>query len=209
MRAKQVYENIRFERGKDPKRALAVGKYSNPKVVLFEEIHEYCENEGWPGFEKTTPIEWEWEEPTFQAISIPDKGLKWSKVKTYTLYLTENAVKCFVEYTDKDGTPDQDEYTVESFKHWIRILETNHTKRLIPVTDTSGSMTKIGPSYGYGSFKHIPESVNFERGQDPKTSMGLGKAANPFVIYFAEREVDDDGYVTGPLPEDHSQNTWF
>jgi len=57
--------------------------------------------------------------------------------------------------------------------------------------------------------KLVIENIRFQRGKDPKTSMGIGKATNPFVIEYAEREVDDDGYITGPLPEDHSQDTWY
>ena len=57
--------------------------------------------------------------------------------------------------------------------------------------------------------KYVNENISFERGQDPKTSMGIGKAGNPFVIDFMQEEYDADGRVDGPLPEDHSQDTWF
>lgn len=194
MRAKQVYENIRFERGKTPGKAMEIGKYSHPYVELFEEMHEYCENDGFPGWQEVTPIEWNWKEPTFKAVSIPDKGLKWSQVKTYNFYLMEDksGVGLDVAFTDVDGNPTENYYTITSFTHFTRLLESLHTRHI--AFDRSGSMA---------------ESVNFQRGQDPKSAMEIGKAANPFVIEYAEREVDDEGYITGPLPEDHNQNTWF
>jgi len=57
--------------------------------------------------------------------------------------------------------------------------------------------------------RFIYEAQEFKRGKDPKASMEIGKANNPFVIEFMEEESDDNGRVTGPLPKDHNQETWF
>lgn len=188
-----LQENVNFQRGRNPKRSMTIGHSKiYPEKVLFEEIHEYIENDGWPGWEEVTPIEWNWKEPTFKATAKRGSGLKKGSEKIYTFYLTEKeGVVLFIEYYIEDVGEDQSEFYIENFSHWIKILESEHTRHM--------------------EFNHGPafESVNFQRGQDPKSSMGIGKAANPFVIVLGEREVDDDGYITEPLPEDHNQDTWF
>jgi hypothetical protein len=132
-----VRESISFKRGKDPKRTMEVGKYSNPKAVLLEEIHEYIKNDGWPGWEDVWSIEWQRKEPTFAALAKKDKGLNRGMYKKYVFYLTKDkGVLLFLEaYNGKNLEMlfDQTEYHIRDFKHFISILQSNHTIRMTPV----------------------------------------------------------------------------
>ena len=55
----------------------------------------------------------------------------------------------------------------------------------------------------------VYESLNFERGQDPKTSMGIGKVANPIKIISVEEEQYEGGRVMSlDDVEKANENTW-
>jgi len=55
----------------------------------------------------------------------------------------------------------------------------------------------------------VTESVNFERGEDPKTSMGIGKIANATKILYVEEEQWEGGRVSSKEDlEQSGGNTW-
>lgn len=58
--------------------------------------------------------------------------------------------------------------------------------------------------------RFVYESLYFERGQDPKTSMRIGKAANALKIFSVDKEMWDGGvvYDINSLPKEHQANTW-
>jgi hypothetical protein len=57
MEAQFVYENMRFQRGQDPKSAMSIGAaYKHPFFYLYNEIHKYCSNSKYPEFDKVTKI---------------------------------------------------------------------------------------------------------------------------------------------------------
>jgi hypothetical protein len=128
-------ESLGFERGREPKRALRVGHaHLYPDKDLFIEIHEFWENlkEGdWPyGFEGVSPIKWEAKEPNFRVLFKNHKG----EQNEYVIYLAkEEGVVMFYDYYVDGGDVKvhrDEEYHVEDFKHFIRILETNHYQYL-------------------------------------------------------------------------------
>ena len=56
----------------------------------------------------------------------------------------------------------------------------------------------------------VNESINFERGLDPKASMGIGKASNPLIITSVEEEYWGGGRVqSNEDVEKADQNTWM
>ena len=56
----------------------------------------------------------------------------------------------------------------------------------------------------------VRENINFERGLDPKASMGIGKASNPLIITSVEEEYWDGGRVqSNEDVEKADQNTWM
>jgi len=57
--------------------------------------------------------------------------------------------------------------------------------------------------------RFVYERLDFERGQDPKTSMGIGKAANPIKIHSMEEEEWEGGRVSSLEDvEKANDNTW-
>ena len=157
MKVKFIYENINFERGQDPKSSIGIGHAKlYPSKTLFKRIYKYWEKvpeTGWPKeFEELTPIIWSIKEPKFNVILKINNKLE---ENSYTFYLTEDGVVMFYDhYIDTNEGQrkyKEKEYYIEDFIHFIRILQSNHTQII-----------------------NVKESLDFERGKDPRQAMDLG-----------------------------------
>jgi len=153
-----ITETQHFERGLEPKSAIGVGHaHLYPEKELFKRIYSYWEKvpeTGWPyDFEELTPIRWTSPQPSFKVLV---KSLQGEDGSGYTFYLTKEGVVAFWgHYVDAGGgrrSWRDEEYTIKDFKHFIRILESNHVQHM-----------KLG------------ESQNFERGKEPYKALDIGK----------------------------------
>jgi hypothetical protein len=155
----KTYESVNFERRSDPKRAMRVGNvatFNGRDVELFEEIHEFWENvDTWPKeFESVSPINWDSIIPSFK-VDLKSYG---DEDNSYKVLLSRKrgVEMMYLHFVDAGGgrrSFRKEEYNPRSFEHFMRILESNHTQTI-----------------------NIEESVNFERGKDPKRKLQIGKS---------------------------------
>ena len=102
MRAKTVFENIEFKRGRDPKRVLGIGRYYIPSVKeLLYNVKWAQSKEGWdPDLEKFK----KWRENAMK----PDKSDAYRKYIEFCIipgHITPNASSVLLEYlkNSKEG----------------------------------------------------------------------------------------------------------
>jgi hypothetical protein len=199
-----IHESVNFERGKDPKEAMGIGKpsWDNVKVGdLFRCVKYTRTGEAWyPGGDR---------EAGHEGITIySTPGMSGYQFEPGDIYIITD-----IEPYDKD--PRKLEIWAPNIE-WgngpNRIVATprqlSNRFELLNRAEIEGVEREYPGKIEYWT-RGIKESYNFERGKDPKETMKIGKAANPFVIEFMEEEYDEEGRVDKPLPEDHSHVTWM
>ena len=147
MKARFVFENIRFERGMDPKRAMGVG------------IKEYIKSLLW-GFSGQ-----------FIDQILDDETLEIISYKGFTILLRKE--------TNIPGVTVHNPWNSDDI--WIAMA---NTRPEIPIRDASPRSRAPGKTKALNNVKRqinyhlkkagVSESVNFERGKDPKEAMGVG-----------------------------------
>jgi hypothetical protein len=163
MRAKFVLEKIDFERGKDPKRSMSLGKNPFTNGIL----------DGVPIKNVIDDL------PRKSGLlsSIIPMSCEILGVKLEDLYIA----------IDEDGSPLRDSY--EAGYEWTADEEYDipgHDIYYMVKDEQSGFVhvmkEEIGEIYTFGGNPGINENTNFERGQDPKKSMKLG--------YYPGKEIE-------------------
>jgi hypothetical protein len=161
MRAKSVNENLNFERGKDPLTALAVGSARGGESLL-NMIYEVCRNN--PEvfiFPKsiTTATGWlDWRELSDGDGSKPLKYFKLVMKEMVALYKHREISIILMESGNVYYYEENSEYHIlKDLSDFWKLFNKEHLKKR-------------------GFKKIVGESVNFERGKDPKSAMSIGRS---------------------------------
>ncbi len=158
----KILESANFERGLNPKEMMDIGRDRSdaPDEQIFLRMHEEASKS--PNFQYVTDINWKNEEPVF---TIKSKKIITVK-RTFRDYENEfregyvNEPELFTIYLTKDqgitmfNDLTDDEYEDLTFKEFLSIT----------------------------NCRSIKESINFERGMDPKTAMDIGRAKYAFPV---------------------------
>ena len=166
MKARLVSENINFERGRDPRDAMNIGL---PRAQAERKLRAFADKMGWEFWETprgiwtlTTPLDLEvahnmestggykgtYDYGSFQADSLRYK-VSWQEGSWGTLISLR---KVYMQNGKEVKQNKMDEFP--EIEDVIKRIELNYPKEL----------RKAG----------ITESLDFERGRDPKESMGIG-----------------------------------
>ena len=164
MRAKKVYENLDFERGKDPKDALGIGIRGQLKYIDYE-------------YNFDDVLEWTYPGLLFQLKPVENKG------RTWVLYA----------YDGKDNPANLGQLILSDIPDMPE-------DRLIKYTEDE--IVKYLRN-------RLNESQNFERGQDPKSQLGVGREdiriiqkIQPFLDKFRFREEAGSVDLEGNRPSE-------
>jgi hypothetical protein len=141
-----------FVRGGEPKEIMDIGRYrsdGNPED-LFERMHREAEKS--PNFESVTPIRRESKEPSFIIVSKFEKTVTRNPVVGGSIRTIRTKEQWTIYLTRDQGVVmfddlTDDEYEDLSYKEFLRLTR-----------------CQAG----------VKEAQNFERGIDPKQSMGVG-----------------------------------
>lgn len=186
MKAKFVYENISFERGKDPKSTLGIGLEGYLKGKSLREMHH-----------KSSHGE-------RMASELGSEFM--SDIDTSKLY--------YLGRLDAGRISDSPDWALKRLLPYIHILDGNQTSMretgagtVLRSFDTPYGKVVFEGQYGfppYGSAwaeketvknlffdRKINESIRFERGIEPKTAMGLGLVE--IELDYHNFILDDDG----------------
>ena len=147
MKAKLVIENIRFERGQDPRHAMDIGQSHDPEVIEF---FEQFVKRG------TKDIHHDY-------ITVQEDDLR--RMLIYWPTISDDEKKRTVVFSDK------------------------HSGDSINVLDNKWVRYKGKKWFLSTNMKDLDESVNFERGLDPKDSMGIGIKAK--LERYSMKSVDE------------------
>jgi len=171
----KILESVNFERGSDPKEMMDIGRDRSdaPDEQIFLRMHEEASKS--PNFQHVSEIDWKNKEPMF---TIKSKKIITVK-RTFRDYENEfregyvNEPELFTIYLTKDqgitmfNDLTDDEYEDLTFKEFLSIT----------------------------NCRSIKESINFERGIDPKDSMNIGipgiramSKMKPGIIYRTEEK---------------------
>ena len=157
MRARFVYENIEFERGRNPRKSMDIGvavENRNPERMKANFENAFPMFRGHTGSLHGAKGDW----TTYTASARnPKDGLEIEDRK-------EDILDWFNKYTDYDVVK------------W----ESGFDRRFHPWGDPKNPLEwdqQFTVHLGYN--ENIRESYNFERGQDPKSAMEIGKASKP------------------------------
>ena len=172
MRARLVLENMNFERGIDPKEAMSIGNSEARAKVQIEKALSELVNE----FGK---------ESKFKIV----KDLSWDAIKGYFYYDPSDEKRKYlpiifiIVYF-----PDSNHMMVYPAKRW-HLARRNKKEDYFPEIKTDVKNAEEGRQKIRGWISQNPkdtfdikESLNFERGMDPKDSMQLG--------HYKERIID-------------------
>ncbi len=176
---KDIFESVSFERGQDPRTAMGIGIEARLKDDDFID---------------DTIIEFDEEYNTAAQVYLPD-DLRIELVRM--ILLGDYEFKILDEIDDKEGAwEDGDEYLgpeqidqdiIEAKEEGWRTVHLEHNY-------------DVAQAIMYRK-KSVNESVNFERGQDPKAAMGVGLGANARRVKYLERYGRKNGYpVTKKVP---------
>lgn len=188
MRAQRVYENIKFERGQDPKEAMGVGV--NPNNYFWNNLEhipflQAIEKHGlWPNGE---------------ALDI-------LRVASEMLGVSEENVYAAVEYGDEYLTSNRIEDIIDNHE-WEYVLVGGNTEGFNLIPSSTGEIYVVDIEEGIPSlilgaaFPKMNENVSFERGRDPKEALSIGLKANnswnhnppPNILVSKWREEKDLG----------------
>ena len=171
MKTKLVRENINFERGRDPKAALGVGMINRiPHLLLKADLESGYGFNGKPGAIRNIEIVGPVRIQINFHYRVQIKNLETDKIisgEKYAKLLAEQA-----------GVWDL-------FGNFYNVHHSSYEFYYTLLPEYANILQK-GAVYDYSD---INESLNFERGQDPKKSMGIGHQAQ---IEKLAREIDWD-----------------
>lgn len=181
MRAKQTYESIRFKRGLDPKKAMKIGIQ--------------------PTFDNTLIIKYaqkakEYHEKVDPKVlhKILENPRKWIDENEDPTRKSEPMLRLYTDYSNQWSLP----YLMRDFVH---DPAQGMVRCPYDFIEYEGEYYMLNPQ--------VNESVNFERGKDPKEAMGIGAIANTPVIKDMDIEMSDRGIVQSY--DDYiavQENTW-
>lgn len=179
MKARYVYESVNFERGKDPRDAMSIGR------------NAYLRSLNWG----TTP------DLIANYLSAPD--LEVIEYKGYTILLwPEEHMKGVTLYNPWDS--DDIWLGITDFQEDISTTKRGNSRgpgRERTLKNIKRQLNRIIKS-------NLDESVRFERGKDPKEAMGIGvkKRLEPYLMpkIFSNMDPKELDYIlnTIGLPED-------
>ena len=175
MRARLVLETLDFERGGDPKKSLQIGD-----AATYQKIADKMKNDGW------TPND------PYQSDSAIGWAVEYGNLE-YAKFLL-----------DRHGLPQEDAGTLISWASqadFIEMVELLLSHKPDPHKLDYALRMAVGndPIWevinNYIEEAKVHESVNFERGQEPKEAMKIGKnrlvkKGEPITIYFQGEPMD-------------------
>jgi hypothetical protein len=219
-----IRETLDFERGKDPKETLRIGTYSK----LWSELEDLNGPAGFSFDEDVFHVIDNTYNPENPAIldklkKLLDKGRIYkesnldkkvgSDIDTTEVVLYQTpAGPVFswdFDYGIGFGTPNEWWPKIEKALLEIPISMEELLRREGVNPDDPEEVEEFISHYKEVK-KLIPESVNFERGRDPKEAMRIGASANPLDIVSMEEEQWEGGRVMSiDDVEKANQNTWM
>lgn len=151
MKAQFVYENLDFERGRDPRGVL--GKYVPGKLVKYDEDHYSDDSNDYPEYY----IQFGDQLVDIAYHSVSDYGPKWNWVKSNMLYPEEIGRREKPHIKELGGwelAEVEDKFmNSQEGQDILKVLKKDHNV-LLP--------------------KHLYESLEFEKGKDPKEALRIG-----------------------------------
>ena len=169
MRAQYVYENVRFQRGRDPRevrRDLSGRTEYYPGQILIEESDRDLATAGNLGdivlFRELLPPNYVGER-NMKVVTLGFLNGTWDKATNYGAEFEINDYNIGNHVSGKKlrfPTPDE-EQKIKKYLNKSKLRKIKESVGLVPILNGK---------------KIIKESVNFERGQDPKDSMSIGVA---------------------------------
>ena len=168
MKAKQIHENLDFERTGDVLRDIGIGAKRNIPKYYSELANDVIEDSGWQN--KDLEI--------FQDLVLDD-------LKEYGYYNIEDYLEMVAE---EDGhIIPEIENSIATFKWKLEEFVKKYVWKSEVIEDMVKTLYYYKMSEGNINFDwlinnidkalklnwNIKESINFERGQDPKSSMGI------------------------------------
>lgn len=182
----------RFERGIDPKKSMDIGlsRYENTWNRINPGETRYSPEEALQYLRKSSLKPY-----IVQGLSRqPDWTIDY-QVKMINYLITHGNFAPFPEIRPDRELPALTMRRIFDELEKRGVLEFDRSRR---------------PHIVYLKTPEVNESVNFERGLDPKASMGIGKAANPLIITSVEEEYWEGGRVQSNKDvEKADQNTWM
>jgi hypothetical protein len=188
MRAKCVYENLDFERGKDPKKSIGIGKYRD----------FYGKTEDQIASKIISDLEY-FLDPYFGQLSdlVEEKG--YESIEEYSESIWDEA--------GQEPLPEKQDPEIESFINDIFKIAEEFIKEKYPVKKPYRDSRYLEPAASIASTvinayiegaphgtmlreisKEIDmsllESLEFERGKDPKSSIDIGLRAKTYPIHI-------------------------
>ena len=160
MRARTVNENINFERGRDPRKSMGIGS------------EEYIYSMDWP----TTKF-------SLKNVILNNPDLEILEYKGFTILL----------YPEEDYKDFKVHNPWKSDDIWVGL--TNSRKEMGETgAHTRGdgrkkTLDNLKRSINY-RLRNSNESVNFEKGRDPKFAMGIGISKKKFMVDGEEWVID-------------------
>jgi len=152
MRAIKVYEAMNFERGKDPKMTLNIGLTARRKFDTIEEL-----------------VEWMFR---FPEVFSEGEIREWD----YKVEIKEYGPEYYVV-----SYPQLKKDMLEYVK-WIKMNIKKSDGNDWGLKESKDAFNSLERFLIYKSGNRVHESVSFHRGQDPKTSIGIG-----LIDQFIER----------------------
>jgi hypothetical protein len=164
MRAKKVNEDLDFERGISPRSALGVGSARGGEILfdlIYEESKKLPEVFIFPRSITAASGSWDWRDLSDIDGSEPSKYFKLIMKEFVSLYAHREVYIILMESGN------------------VYFHETDlKYPQLRDISDFYMYLNKKGPKKKRSAKKRIQESVNFERGADPKQTLRIGLKAN-------------------------------
>jgi hypothetical protein len=220
-----IRESLDFERGKDPKETLRIGTYSK----LWSELEDLNGPDGFSFDDEVFHVIDNTYDPDNPAIlaklkKLLDKGSIYkesnldkkvgSDIDTTEVVLYQTpAGPVFswdFDYGIGFGTPNEWWPKIEKSLLEIPISMEELLRREGVNPDDPEEVEEFISDLDPEVKKLISESINFERGRDPKEAMRIGASANPLDIVSMEEEQWEGGRVMSTDDvEKANQNTWM
>lgn len=178
MKAKCVYENLEFERGKDPKKTMQIGKYKDfygktadqiaSKIVsdleyfldpYFGQLSDLAEEKGYESIEDYQ--ESIWDEKEYEPLT----EKKDSEIEAFINEIFKKA-----EDFIKEKYPIKKPYRDSRYLEPAASIASTIIGAYIDGAPHGTMLSEISKEIDMS----LLESYNFERGQDPKKAIGIG-----------------------------------
>lgn len=220
MRARKVYESLDFERGRDPKEVMNIGK--------IQEIRNWLETFRLDGRSEIIPTDHGYEVVVNGGITFSKSGPNETYPNTPTtfpmdtlkiigsFYMDRSAFTNLPRVLQVTGNLDLSYYQGEELPEELEVggnLDIEYTKHnlVMPNTAIVGGYVKTSPSGGKVEMpKHlerrIQESVNFQRGEEPHKSLRIGKYSKIIPEIIPEIVSVDIEIMTEPGNQDTYYN---